>query len=101
MSTPHESERWQLRLYIAGMTPTARRAEANLRAICEEHLEGLYDIEVVDLLEHPTLAEGDQILAVPTLVRQLPEPLRKIIGDLSDTEKVLIGLDLKALRVAP
>lgn len=88
-------ERWHLRLYVAGMTPTARRAFESIKKICEEHLADRYSIEVVDLLENPQLAEGDQILAVPTLVRQLPPPVRKIIGDLSATEKVLVGLDLK------
>lgn len=88
---------WQLRLYVAGMTPTANRALHNLHKICEEHLAGNYQIEVIDLLEQPALAEGDQILAVPTLVRNLPEPILKIIGDLSNTEKVLVGLDLRPL----
>lgn len=96
MSAENDGQKWELRLYVAGMTPTARRAEANIRAICEEHLDGLYQIEIVDLIDQPALAEGDQILAVPTLVRQLPEPLRKIIGDLSNTDKVLVGLDLKS-----
>jgi circadian clock protein KaiB len=83
-----------LRLYVAGQTPKSMTAFANLKNICEEHLAGRYTIEVVDLLINPTLARGDQILAVPTLVRKLPEPVRKIIGDLSNTERVLIGLDL-------
>lgn len=83
-----------LRLYVAGQTPKSLIAFANLKTICEEHLKGQYTIEVVDLLENPTLARGDQILAVPTLVRKLPQPVRKIIGDLSNTERVLIGLDL-------
>jgi circadian clock protein KaiB len=91
-------EHWILRLYIAGMTPTSRTALANIRRICEEHLEGRYSLEVVDLVERPMLAEGDQIFAVPTLVRQLPPPLRKIIGDLSDTEKVIVGLDIQPLE---
>lgn len=89
------SEQWELRLYVAGMTPAAKQAIANINEICEEHLAGQYSLEVVDLLENPALAEGDQILAVPTLVRDLPSPLRKIIGDLSNTEKVLVGLDLR------
>jgi circadian clock protein KaiB len=84
-----------LRLYVAGQTRKSLAAFANLKKICEEHLEGRYRIEVIDLLEHPQLAKGDQILAIPTLVRQLPPPLKKIIGDLSDTEKVLVGLDLR------
>jgi len=83
-----------LRLYVAGQTPKSMTAFANLKNICEEHLAGRYQIEVVDLLKNPTLARGDQILAIPTLVRKLPEPVRKIIGDLSNTERVLIGLDL-------
>jgi circadian clock protein KaiB len=89
-----EPERWRLRLYVAGQTPKALRAFANLKTICEEHLAGRYEIEVIDLLEHPGLARGDEIIAVPTLVRHLPEPITKIIGDLSDTERVLIGLQL-------
>ncbi len=86
---------WELRLYVAGQTPNSLAAFANLKKICEEHLAGKYQIEVVDLLENPTLARGDQILAVPTLVRKLPEPVKKIIGDLSNTERVLVGLDLR------
>jgi circadian clock protein KaiB len=88
-------EVWNLRLYVAGQTPRAIAALENLKKICEEHLAGQYQIEVVDLLENPQLARGDQILAVPTLVRKLPEPVRKIIGDLSNTERVLVGLDLR------
>jgi len=88
-------ETFDLRLYVAGQTPKAVRAFANLRRICEEHLAGRYSIEVVDLLENPQLGRGDQILALPTLVRRLPEPMRKIIGDLSNTERVLVGLDLR------
>ena len=83
-----------MRLYVAGQTPKSIAAFTNLKKICEEHLAGRYQIEVVDLLVNPTLARGDQILAIPTLVRKLPEPVRKIIGDLSNTERVLIGLDL-------
>ena len=85
---------WHLRLYVAGQTPKSITAFANLKRICEEHMEGRYDIEVIDLLVNPQLAKGDQILAVPTLVRKLPEPMKKIIGDLSNTERVLVGLDL-------
>ncbi|MBI4861676.1 MAG: circadian clock protein KaiB [Candidatus Riflebacteria bacterium] len=92
---PEANERWDLRLYVAGQTARALAAFANLQKICEEHLPGQYHIEVIDLLKHPQLAKGDQILAVPTLVRKLPEPVRKIIGNLSDTEKVLVGLDLR------
>ncbi len=88
-------EEWILRLYVAGQTPKSLAAFANLKRICEEHLAGRYKIEVIDLLEHPQLARGDQIFAVPTLVRKLPPPLRKIIGDLSNTEKVLVGLDVR------
>jgi circadian clock protein KaiB len=86
---------WQLRLYVAGQTPKSLQAFANLQRICEEHLTGMYEIEVVDLSKNPQLAKGDQILALPTLVRKLPQPVRKIIGDLSNTERVLVGLDLR------
>ena len=86
---------WNLRLYVAGMTPKCVEAFANLKKICEEHLQGCYAIEIVDLLENPKLAQGDQILAIPTLVRKLPEPIKKIIGNLANTEKVLVGLDLR------
>ena len=86
---------WELRLYVAGQTPKSLAAFANLKKICEEHLEGKYHIEVVDLLKNPQLAKGDQILAVPTLVRKLPQPIKKIIGDLSNTLRVLVGLDLR------
>lgn len=86
---------WELRLYVAGQTARSTVALANLKKICEDHLVGRYSIEVIDLLKHPQLSRGDQILAIPTLVRRLPEPMRKIIGDLSDTERVLIGLDLR------
>jgi circadian clock protein KaiB len=86
---------WELRLYVAGQTPKCLAAFANLKQLCEAHLAGAYRIEVVDLLKHPQLAQGDQILAIPTLVRKLPEPMKKIIGDLSNTERVLIGLDLR------
>jgi len=84
-----------LKLYVAGQTPKSIAAFANLKRICEEHLKGKYQIEVIDLLKNPQLAKGDQILAIPTLVRQLPPPLRKIIGDLSNTERVLVGLDVQ------
>ena len=90
-----QEELWELRLYVAGQTPKSLAAFANLKKICEEHLKGKYTIEIIDLLKNPTLAKGDQILAIPTLVRKLPEPVRKIIGDLSNTERVLIGLDLR------
>jgi circadian clock protein KaiB len=87
---------YNLRLYVAGQTPKSITALANLKTICEEHLAGRYRIEVIDLLQQPQLAAGDQILAVPTLVRRLPEPLKKIIGNLSDKERVLVGLDLRS-----
>jgi circadian clock protein KaiB len=86
---------WQLRLYVAGQTLKSLTAFANLKKICENHLSGRYSLEVIDLLEQPQLSKGDQILAIPTLVRKLPRPVRKIIGDLSDTERVLVGLDLR------
>lgn len=90
---------WQLRLYIAGQTPKSIKALENIRKYAEEHLKGQYSIEIVDLLTNPQLAEGDQILAVPTLVRKFPVPMRKIIGDLSNEEKVLVGLNIKPLTV--
>ena len=86
---------WELRLYVAGQTPRSLTAFANLKHICEEHLKGKYSIDVIDLLENPQLAKGDQILAIPTLVRKVPEPMKKILGDLSNTERVLVGLDIK------
>ncbi|MFZ0927341.1 MAG: circadian clock KaiB family protein [Syntrophobacteraceae bacterium] len=86
---------YELRLYVAGQTPRSVEAFANLKKICGEYLEGRYSLEVIDLLENPKLARGDQILAIPTLVRKLPEPIRKIIGNMADTERVLIGLDLR------
>ncbi len=89
------SEVWKLRLYIAGLTPRAVTAISNLRQICDEHLAGRYVVEVIDLHKNPQLAQGDQVLAVPTLVRRLPPPLKRIIGDLSNAERVLVGLDLK------
>jgi circadian clock protein KaiB len=88
-------EPWVLRLYVAGQTPKSLTAFANLKKICAEHLNGQYRIEVIDLLENPQLGRGDQILALPTLVRNLPEPMKRIIGDLSNTERVLVGLDLR------
>ena len=92
------SENYALKLYVAGQTPKAVRAFSNLRKICEEHLQGRYSIEVIDLVENPALGRGDQILALPTLVRRLPAPIKKIIGDLSNTERVLVGLDLRPRR---
>lgn len=97
--SPGRSQRtkknWELRLYVAGQTPKSLAAFANLKKICEEHLAGQYHIEVIDLLKQPQLASGDQILAIPTLVRKLPAPIKKIIGDLSNTERVLVGLDVR------
>lgn len=90
-----EEENYELRLYVAGQTPKSLAAISNLRSICEENLKGKYRIEVVDLMKTPQLAKGDQIIAVPTLVRKLPQPIKKIIGDLSNEEKVLVGLDIK------
>jgi len=93
-STSGGTETFRLRLYVAGQTPRSLAAFSNLRKICDTHLAGRYEIEVIDLIEHPQLARGDQIIAVPTLVRKLPEPIKKLIGDLSDTERVLVGLQL-------
>ena len=90
---------WELRLYIAGETAKSMAAVANLNRICNEHLPGQFEIEVVDLLKHPQLARGDQIVAIPTLVRKLPDPMRKIIGDLSNTEKTLVGLQLRPASI--
>jgi circadian clock protein KaiB len=89
---------YALKLYVAGQTPKAVRAFTNQRKICEEHLKGRYSIEVIDLVDNPQLGRGDQILALPTLVRRLPAPIKKIIGDLSNTERVLVGLDLRPRR---
>jgi circadian clock protein KaiB len=89
-----DEERWNLRLYVAGETPKCVQAFEHLKRICEEHLQGRYSIEVIDLLKNPTLASGDQIIAIPTLVRQLPPPVKKIIGDLTNTERVVVGLNL-------
>ena len=92
---PRKPQIWKLRLYVAGQTPKSIRAFANLKVLCEEHLKGRYRIEVIDLMENPQLARGDQIVAVPTLIRKLPQPVRKIIGDLSDSVQVLVGLDVR------
>ena len=94
------AEVWELRLYIAGQTPRSVAAFANLKKLCEEHLPGRYKIEVIDLMQHPQLAAGDQIVAIPTLVRKLPEPLRRIVGDLSNTERALVGLQLRPAQPA-
>lgn len=93
--TDGNAAQWNLRLYVAGQTPRSLTAFKNLKEICEEYLKGQYHIEVIDLMDNPTLARGDQILAIPTLVRKLPQPIRKIIGDLSNTERVLVGLDIQ------
>ena len=93
--TDGDAAEWNLRLNVAGQTPRSLTAFKNLKNICEEYLKGEYHIEVIDLMENPTLARGDQILAIPTLVRKLPQPIRKIIGDLSNTERVLVGLDIQ------
>ena len=96
MAMPSPADQaYRLRLYVAGQTPKSVLAFRNLKQICEEHLQGRYEIEIIDLVQNPQLAAGDQILAVPTLVRRLPEPIKKIIGDLSNTERVLVGLDLR------
>ena len=93
-----QEERWELRLYVAGNTPKSINAISNLKKYCEVHLGNKYTLEVIDLLIHPQLAAGDQILAIPTLVRKVPVPIRKIIGDLSDEEKVLVGLDIRPIK---
>ena len=98
--SPLSDGHYNLRLYVAGQTPKSITALANLKKICEQHLVGRYQIEVIDLLEHPQLAAGDQILAVPTLVRRLPKPLKRIIGNLSDMDRVLVGLDLRPLAAS-
>lgn len=95
---PPAGETWELRLYIAGQTTKSVAALANLKRYCEQHLAGRYTLDVIDLLQNPQLAEGDQILAIPTLVRKVPVPIRKIIGDLSNEERVLVGLDIRARR---
>ena len=91
-------ERWELRLYVAGQSPKSIAAFANLKKLCEDHLSGKYSIEVIDLLQQPQLAAGDQIVAIPTLVRKLPQPLRKIVGDLRNTDRALVGLNLRPSR---
>ena len=92
---PRKAVVWNLRLYVAGQTPKSIRAFTNLKVLCEEHLKGRYKIEVIDLRKHPQLARGDQIVAIPTLVRRLPPPVRTIIGDLSNSVRLLVGLDLR------
>jgi circadian clock protein KaiB len=95
IAEPAAGETWELRLYVAGQTAKSVAALANLRRYCEQHVPGRYQLEVIDLMQHPQLAEGDQILAIPTVVRKVPEPIRKVIGDLSNEERVLVGLDLR------
>ena len=92
---------WKLRLYVAGQTPKSLTAFANLRRLCEEHLAGRYEIEVVDLLKHPELAQSDQIIALPTLVRKLPQPIKRIVGDLSNSERVIVGMNLEKISKPP
>jgi circadian clock protein KaiB len=92
---------WKLRLYVAGQTTKSLTAFANLRRICEEHLAGRYEIEVIDLLKHPELAQSDQIIALPTLVRKLPEPIKRIVGDLSNSERVIVGMNLEEVSQPP
>ena len=94
-----KQETWELRLYIAGQTPKSVLALKNITNYCKQHLEGKYSIEIIDLLKNPRLAEGDQIFAIPTLVRKVPEPIRKIIGDLSNEEKVLVGLNIRPVKI--
>jgi circadian clock protein KaiB len=93
-----EPKQWQLRLYVAGQTPKSLAAFANLKRLCDEHLAGEFEIELIDLIENPRLAKDDEIVAIPTLVRKLPQPIRKIIGDLSDTERTLVGLQLRSFK---
>ena len=97
-NTALSDDTWELRLYVAGQAPKSMAAFANLKRLCDEHLAGRYRIEVVDLLKNPQLAAGDQIVAIPTLVRKLPEPLRRIVGDLRDTERALVGLQLRPAK---
>jgi circadian clock protein KaiB len=98
MSDTQQTEKWNLRLYTAGQSPKSLAALANLKRVCEDHLAGRYQIEVIDLLKNPRLAKDDEIVAIPTLVRKLPEPLRRLVGDLSDTERTLVGLQLKTRK---
>src|ERR1022692_2010113 len=95
VAAPPSEERYVLRLYVTGMTPRSTEAFAAIKAICEEHLQGRYDLEVIDIYQHPQLAKDEQIIAVPTLIKKLPVPLRRLIGDLSNVERVLLGLDLR------
>ena len=95
-----DSSRYTLRLYVTGMTPRSQRAIERIKAVCEEHLAGRYYLEVIDIYRHPMLAEGEQIIAAPTLIRSLPMPLRRLVGDLSSTERILLGLDLRPIGKA-
>jgi len=95
LAEPPKEERYVLRLYVTGMTPRSTEAFASIKAICEEHLQGRYDLEVIDIYQHPQLAKDEQIIAVPTLIKKLPPPLRRLIGNLADAERVLVGLDLR------
>ena len=95
-----DASRYTLRLYVTGMTPRSQRAIESIKAFCEEHLAGRYDLEVIDIYQHPTLAEGEQIIAAPTLIKALPAPLRRLVGDLSNTERILLGLDLRPIGKA-
>ncbi len=97
----HANARYVLKLYITGTTPSSTRAIVNIRKICEEHLLGRYELEIVDIFQHPTLAEGEQIIAAPTLIKKLPLPLRRFIGDMSQTERILLGLDLRKVDDKP
>lgn len=99
LDTPVAGETWELRLYVAGQTAKSIAALANLRRYCEQHVPGQYQLEVIDLLQQPQLAEGDQILAIPTVVRKMPEPIRRVIGDLSNEERVIVGLDLRVTHL--
>ena len=96
-----DNRRYVLRLYVTGSTPRSTKAIQNIRAICEEYLRGRYDLEVIDIYQQPVLARGEQIIAAPTLIRKLPEPLRKVVGDLSNTDRVLMGLDIRNAGEAP
>ena len=100
-STKNAEPRYVLRLYVAGLTPRSAAAIRNVKEICDEHLSERYDLEVVDLYDHPTLARGEQIIAAPTLIKQLPLPLRRLIGDMADSERVLVGLDLRTKNIFP
>jgi circadian clock protein KaiB len=95
LTAPQRPERYVLRLYVTGMTPRSTEAFGHIKAVCEEHLQGRYDLEVIDIYQHPQLAKDEQIIAVPTLVKKLPAPLRRLIGNLSDQERLLLGLDLR------